>query len=428
MKNSVYYLLGEIFLRGVNLILTPIYIHSLSIDEFGLLGLLIATYTILQKILNLGFQSAFTRFSRIKEDNELSSTVWIHSIFSIAILIIIAIIFSNYYKEYVSSISLIFVIFTIVLRSSVTNNLVALMKSRGKAINVGLVGLSGGVTTLAVISIMFYQFRAANISSIIFANAFGALVSAVIAVILYSSTIFQLPSLKVFRELWDYSHRLTFHGFNQWAIVSGDRFLIKYVIGISALGEYFLLYQFPLIGHMIFRAINSSLMPSYTKLALKLDPLSLARNHNKLLISINSLYIFVCVCSLGFKYFDISMLSVFSNNYNYIPVLFSTSCYFGLYYIPMNYYTLVLGKTRYISFISTFVVINGFLINWFLLDTMNINASIVAVWSSTLLLAILTFALVVNRPSFKVENTIKYYLLSIINISIINSLFYFGVI
>ena len=91
LKNSSIYLIAEILVRSTNLILTPYYVAKLSIQEVGILSILLASYTISQKILNFGFQSGYTRFaynSSLKKEGIFSS-VWIHLFINIIITTIL---------------------------------------------------------------------------------------------------------------------------------------------------------------------------------------------------------------------------------------------------------------------------------------------------------------------------------------------------
>jgi O-antigen/teichoic acid export membrane protein len=84
-KNALIYAIGTICLRAAPFLLIPLYTHSLSISDYGLLATLLMTIQILITFMDLGTRKGFTRFATEYESKNL-----IGHLLSSSILIIVA--------------------------------------------------------------------------------------------------------------------------------------------------------------------------------------------------------------------------------------------------------------------------------------------------------------------------------------------------
>ncbi len=63
-KNAGIYIIGNIFLRGSAFLIIPIYIHSLSISDYGLFATLLITVQFLLILMTLGMRNTLVRFTK----------------------------------------------------------------------------------------------------------------------------------------------------------------------------------------------------------------------------------------------------------------------------------------------------------------------------------------------------------------------------
>jgi len=70
-RNALIYGFGTIFSHGAAFLLIPIYTHSLSMSEYGLLSTLFVTSQFMLILMNLGMRISLVRFATEYEDNNL---------------------------------------------------------------------------------------------------------------------------------------------------------------------------------------------------------------------------------------------------------------------------------------------------------------------------------------------------------------------
>jgi O-antigen/teichoic acid export membrane protein len=70
-KNTVIYAFGNGCIRGVTFLLIPLYTHSLTLREYGVLSALFVTTQIMIILMSVGTQKGFIRFAKECEDQNL---------------------------------------------------------------------------------------------------------------------------------------------------------------------------------------------------------------------------------------------------------------------------------------------------------------------------------------------------------------------
>jgi O-antigen/teichoic acid export membrane protein len=70
-KNTVIYAVGNISMRAASFLLIPLYTHSLSMKDYGLLVTLLITIQIMVTVMGVGSGNAFIRFAKEYEIKNL---------------------------------------------------------------------------------------------------------------------------------------------------------------------------------------------------------------------------------------------------------------------------------------------------------------------------------------------------------------------
>jgi O-antigen/teichoic acid export membrane protein len=70
-KNTIIYVIGNGCMRAVTFLLIPLYTHSLTLREYGLLSALFVTTQIMIILMSVGTQKGFIRFAKECEDRSL---------------------------------------------------------------------------------------------------------------------------------------------------------------------------------------------------------------------------------------------------------------------------------------------------------------------------------------------------------------------
>jgi len=72
-KNAVIYAIGNVGVRAASFLIIPLYTHSLSVNDFGLLMTLLLTTQLMLKVMNCGMWPGLVRFAKTCEkDNRIS--------------------------------------------------------------------------------------------------------------------------------------------------------------------------------------------------------------------------------------------------------------------------------------------------------------------------------------------------------------------
>lgn len=411
-KTSLVYLVAEILVRSTNLILTPYYIAKLSIEDIGILSILLASYTIFQKILNFGFQSGYTRYafnSFIKKQGIFSS-VWIHLFINISVTVLFYFILKSIgQSNYFLKISIL-VLLTSSMRAAIVNNGLAILRVKEKALTTGVIGFISSLATIIIILLLFEK-AYDPIFSIAIGNFIGVIITSIIILVVLRNEIKDFWPIKTFKKIFKYSKNLTLHGIFQWGLVSGDRFILLTLLNKEILGGYFVMYQLPLLSHMFFRSLNNALLPRYSKVVN--NDFQSKQNELKELASEVKVYlkivILASICSLflTFLLFYFSSINFLVGDYgdyiSIIPCLLSGSFFMAMYYQPMNLITIVEGKTKNISSITFLSLITGFIINLIFLKTFGVK---IAAFASMTSFAILFLIILKKSTKFDYDRKI----------------------
>ena len=374
LKNSAIYISSELLISSANLILTPYYLVKLSLDEIGSLSIILASYTILQKLLNFGFQSGYTRYAFHKEfiDVRIFSSVWVHLIFNSLITFILTISLYFLPLETNTFNLAVLILVTSALRGTIVNNGLAILRVKEKVLLTGLIGISATLTTITPILLLINFNTINSLMAIALGNIIGAITaSALIMLFLKDQYRVSFP-LNTFKKIFNYSKNLTFHGVFQWGMVSGDRFILLALMNKNILGGYFVMYQAPLFVHLLFRAINSAILPKFSKAAAIND---LKDSHLMDLKYEIKIYIYIIISlsiiSLSTPFIPSlfpllgQLLGVYNTYLVLLPSLVSGALFMALYYLPMNLITITNGKTKNISSSTFSAFLLGITINFF---------------------------------------------------------------
>ena len=69
-KSTAIYAIGNVGLKAASFLLVPLYAHSLSLTDYGLLATLLITIQIMLIFMNLGMRTSLIRFTQEYVDNE----------------------------------------------------------------------------------------------------------------------------------------------------------------------------------------------------------------------------------------------------------------------------------------------------------------------------------------------------------------------
>ena len=68
-ENTAIYAIGNVGLRAASFLLIPLYTHTLSVADYGLLATLLITIQLMLIVMNMGMRTTLVRFLKEHEEN-----------------------------------------------------------------------------------------------------------------------------------------------------------------------------------------------------------------------------------------------------------------------------------------------------------------------------------------------------------------------
>jgi O-antigen/teichoic acid export membrane protein len=136
------------------------------------------------------------------------------------------------------------------------------------------------------------------------------------------------------------------HATSGWSLQLADRVILASLVTVSSLGVYTLAANLALPVLVILQGLNLGFLPTYAR--AHLDRTSLAPLRGAVSLQIAITVILGCIVSL----LGPPLVSVFSSDYagaaTLIPWIVLGYVFLGLYFIPMNVISMVVGRTEFV--------------------------------------------------------------------------------
>ncbi|WP_430929153.1 lipopolysaccharide biosynthesis protein [Polaribacter marinivivus] len=335
LKNSIKYILSSATSKLGALILLPIYIKYLSVEDFGYFYLCLLLINVFGAIGNLGVLNSLEVFINKDEVDKhvfFSSTVSITLIgtFSLSLFIfLIGLLFK------IKITFLLAFLFLFLLRTFFT----LFQRFNSSILDATRFFKNDFLfTVLNLVSSSFVLIYCDNkILFLFLAQSFSLFFILINESIKYYKYLIN-PKLQLMKDIFSYSLPLLGHTLLNLLPSILDKLIIKYFIGDKSLGYYSMSLQIGDIQNILTTAFNKSFAPIFHKSSKTLD-----LSKNILIVS----YFFLFVGFIGSLFLN-DVLSLISddkylNSYNLIPIVVSA------YTLNLWYYfnsTFILGKTK----------------------------------------------------------------------------------
>lgn len=417
IKQSSHYSVAQILVMATGFVSFPILTRVFSVEEYGILNLVMATVSIVLAFSKFGLQNATVRFLeefKSNKRNEPAATFYstlffgpllICGVVSFLYGVVIKLIFLNLLGTRLANL-LAFVAFFIFFRSvSIIVTTFLRAEQKTKLYNLITVVSSYGSLSLSLLFI-FYLIKG------LYGFFFGkilvqAIVFFIIGYLLYRKYQIRLKhfSKKFFKEAVYYSFPLMWTEFNFLMLTFANRYIIQYFMGPAPLGIYAAGYNLSFyLSNILFVPLDLAVFPLYMDIWVKKGEAA-----TKEFLS-RTLRIFLLLAlPIGFGFVAISKelivllaSSKFAMAYVVIPyivsgtILFATSNIFkaGL---------LIYKKTSFLTLIMFVGVVMNVILNLLLVPKWGIIGAAFATFIAYLTLLVLTIFTAFKELSFPID-------------------------
>ena len=254
-KAGIGYTIGNILIKGINMLTIPIFSRLLTTDDFGIYNVFISYESILFVLIGIAMhtciKSANLEFNgRI---NEFASSISLIYISNLLILLLGAIIFFKPLTKLLNF-SLPIIICLVVYSFSTAllslyNNKISLQYDYASYLKIAFLNSTGNVIISLILIFTFFKTNR-GIGRILGATIVLAAISTYVLI-----KLFKDAKPKVNREYWifavKYSLPIVPHGISQVLLAQFDRIMIRELVSDSAAGIYSLAGNIKLILNII---------------------------------------------------------------------------------------------------------------------------------------------------------------------------------
>jgi len=257
-KNAVLYAIGTIALRAASFVLIPIYTHSLAMNDYGVLAVLLQTAQLMMIVMSLGSRTALVRFAKEYESNNqlgvLLGTSIVINLAGAAIVTVTATLFLSplFGRVLHSGNASTYLLLTCAAAAfnCLFDHLVTYYRAGHEGLKVTLANLSGAIA-LILLSMMFLRVLHLGVYGALLAQAIiYGLLSAVLFVRLSSKITIGI-SLALARDLTRFGLPLIFVMAGGLITQASGLYFVGYFKGLEEVGIYSLGTKIAQIAEMI---------------------------------------------------------------------------------------------------------------------------------------------------------------------------------
>ena len=397
IKHTLIYGISNIAQKASGVILVPLYTKYLSTSEYGQLGMLIISVTIISQALVLGQGQSILRYSNIEEYKDRRGDVFFtlaSVIMMLALLLVIvgksllttfADLFhdSSTFYNYLN-ISIYLAAFML-LNSFLMNKIRADEKS-------GLYTVSGVAKIIAIVAATIYlvPFKKMGVAGVLYSNLIGE----VVGVVIITPYLLRLLTFRfdknILVESLKFGFPLFFSALAMNLLTWSDRYVLKVLTNYAAIGLYELAYK-------VAGILNMFLIVPFSLTLLPIAYKFYKTEGDKLFYSkILTYFTFIlCWAGLALSLFGNEIIHIFALDPSYypahqtVPVLTLAYVIFGVSLVTtLGLY--LTGKTISVAVVTIFTVGLNIGLNFLLIPYWGIMAAAVNTLIAYIILVILT--------------------------------------
>ena len=399
VKHSLIYSLGNLSVKIIGLILLPLYTDYFQTDELGKLYLLSITAQLLVPIFILGLNNALMRWW-VDAKSEKEKKIIISSVLFvlITISIILNLILQPFSKDFsillfkTASYTDVFTILFISISFEILNIfLLSLIRVTEKSFFYIIISSVkfAVILTLTILLIVKYDW---GIKGVFFSQMIGHILIILIAIpYIIKNITFKIDFL-VIKKMLSYSIPLLFTAISGIILTFGDRYILKFIMGDSAVAIYSLAFSVAgLVNFFIFRSFQMGFLPIAYKIYNKPNA---KRFFSKVTLYLTAV---LSITVLGLSLFSKEMLMLFSptnseywSAYLYVPLIGLLTILNGIKYMFGIKFHLV-KKTKIIALSISLGAVLNIILNIIFIPIFQIYGVIISSIISVIVVSIIYY-------------------------------------
>jgi len=400
VKNTIIYGLGNTSAKIVGFILLPIYTKHLTVSDYGILGIIEITAQIIISVFGLSLYQAFLRWYWEKNYRNKQESIFFTAIFFTLLMSLLTFILFSILSKQLSTILFDSIEYSFLIKLMVASAafqillqlISTLMRIQEKSMLYSVTNIIRFTITL-FITVYFVAYLNMKVEGIYISMIIGHLVYLVLVVKYVLRNIELKFEPEILKDMLWYSLPLVFSGIGGMILAIADKYSLKFLVGLSAVGIYALGFKVAnSIRVFIIKSVQLALAPLNYKM---MDHPQNMRFYSKVMTYFTFGVMFFVIGFSAFSYEIITLLArnqAYWDAYKIIPIISFAILFDMLRYtstIGLN----ITKKTKDIGIIFILIAVLNIALNFALIPSFSYIGAAVA----TLLTNIIFFFIIINR-------------------------------
>lgn len=410
LKSFITYGIGNVLFTLVNLVLVPVYLEKISINDYGILSVFLVTSNLIMLFFSISISNGILRafnegFTKEKERIWITTIILFFVVFGV-LLSVLSVLFKEEFSKIIFNdikYGKLFVICVLVGFSRIFFSIVTgVLRARNEAVKYVILNLLN-VISLAGINIYVIYFTDYTLLSVAWGYLINGIFSLIVGLIFIDKDIkigFQTDGLIYFIK---YGAPLGLASVASYFINYGNRYyLINYTTGTEVSLMDVAQKISSVVGILLTNAFITAFTPYYLDLYLKVSFEEFSKKMNQVIVIFSTFY---CFMGLGLVLFQNLGLSLLSNKEyliaaEYVPYLILSN-FFNVLFMMLTMGTNIQKRTNVEMYITMTILIVSIAANIILIKSLGIYGAIY----TQLLINILSIVLIIfyNRKNFPIS-------------------------
>lgn len=401
--NIFLYMIGNFGSKILNFILVPLYTYYIPVGEMGTYDIYYTTVTLLIPLVTISISESVYRWL-VDEKTDADEVVSI----AIKIAALSLIIFTFFYWMIYVTIRFDYYIYLylMVILSSIYGLFLNIIRGMKKNSLYALLGVLHTFLIL-VFNILFLVIFQSGICGLLEAQVLGYAILTIITISIVFKSLgirinFKNKNVVLQKEMIDYAWPLIPNSVNWWITNLSDRYMIRYILGVSSNGIYAVSCKFPgIIDSFVGLFSMAWQEDAICSFESGVDSDYFSEIYDKYYTFL--LTMISCGMPVTYYYITFFMERAYQTAWRYIPFLYIGTVFHALAnYLSVGYN--INKDTKWVTLTSFFAAITNIIINFIFMRNYGIQVASVSTMVSYMLIFIIRYY--TTRNIFKLR--IKY--------------------
>lgn len=408
-KNTIIYAIGNVCWRTASFLLIPLYTHSLSVTDYGLLATLLVSIQLMVIFMSMGMRNALLRFSKEYEvDNRIGDLVGTSSSINLLSGLIVTAVWFALLIPFLRSVlhtnkihSYIGMACCVALLQSLSLHIMTYYRARNQAFKFLATGVSAAAILFAASFVLLYVLQLGIVGALL------ALITTYAAILLFLlmdvfSEIGIGISISLMPKLLRFGFPFVFSLSGQYVVLWVTMSFLGHFAGLEAVAIYSLGYKLAQVVTMTIHIPFALAFQPYV--FANLDSQNIKEKISRALTYLVLATAFMSLCILLASRVLLPLIAPpeYSSAFLVILLLLPGMVLAGIYYFGETLLSAA-QKTHIIGFIVTVGTIFSIALNWLLIPVLGQYGAIISVSASSVFIGVSLLKIGLNELGVTVE-------------------------